>query len=107
MSVENTETIDVIAVDNKTNKVVLTISDHLAWNSADHLMLLQEKLNSYLRFIESGELVDKYPKAKGRRVEINICFKYQMDDLGAEFLRRAAAIIEGAGIDFDFEVITE
>jgi hypothetical protein len=46
MSLEQTSEIDIISTDRNTEKVVLTISDHLDWsNSLEHQKLLQEKLN--------------------------------------------------------------
>ncbi|WP_407059149.1 DUF6572 domain-containing protein [Ralstonia syzygii subsp. celebesensis] len=35
-------------------------------NSEEHLLLLQEKINCYLRFIESGEIYNSFPSAEGR-----------------------------------------
>jgi len=62
VTVEQTKVIDFISVD-QNGPVVLTISDHLEWGSDGHLFQLQEKLNSYLAFIEGGELLNEYPEA--------------------------------------------
>lgn len=57
---------------------MLTISDHLDWdNEQGHLRTLQEKLNLYLAFIESGELLVKYPQAAGRHRRIDVVFRVQ------------------------------
>lgn len=65
MTIEQANTVDLISVD-RTTKVVKTISDHLDWtDQATHLLLLQDKINCYLAFIESGELRVSYAKAKG------------------------------------------
>ena len=58
MSIEQTNTVDFVSIDEISGDALLTISDHLAWdeNEGAHLELLQNKLNAYLRFIESGEL---------------------------------------------------
>ncbi len=54
MSVEQTDVVDFISID-KHGTAVLTISDHLGWDSADdHVVKLQKELNRYLVFIESG-----------------------------------------------------
>ena len=55
MGVEQTTVIDAIGIDQVSGAVHLTIADALAWDAA-HLRLLQEKLNAYLAFVESGEL---------------------------------------------------
>jgi len=78
MSVEQTDLIDAIGVDKTSQEVVLTISDHLEWSETaedHHKEVLQEKLNAYLRFIESGELVEAYPDAEGRPRVINIVMR--------------------------------
>ncbi|MGO8134287.1 DUF6572 domain-containing protein, partial [Rhizobium ruizarguesonis] len=57
MALDETNVIDAIGVDKATGELVLTITDHLEWKGSDseHLLLLQEKLNTYLGFVESGE----------------------------------------------------
>src|SRR5437868_13420758 len=57
MSIEQTEIVDFVNSDRETGDLWLTISDHLEWdrNSGEHLVLLQNQLNAYFRFIESGE----------------------------------------------------
>ena len=58
-----------------TGDVILTISDHLDWSdSSSHQLLLQVKMNRYLAFIESGEIEQSYPSAKGRAVVIEVVF---------------------------------
>lgn len=43
------------------------ISDHLDWDDElEHIHALQEKINAYLRFVESGEILGKYPQAAGK-----------------------------------------
>lgn len=70
MSVDQINVVDFIGVDNSTGHVVLTITDHIEWIDGDseHLLLLQEKLNTYLSFVESGEILETYPDAKDRPV---------------------------------------
>src|SRR5687767_9058489 len=103
MSVEQAKIVDVISIDPHTNEVILTISDHLEWDSDSfHLELLQDKLNAYLSFIKSGEINQSYPKAIGRRVVISIIAKYEPDTEGLIFLTEVKRIIEGAEIGFHF-----
>ncbi len=65
MSIEQTDLVDIISIDRMTGEVILTISDHLDWSDCGaHLLLLQSKLNRYLAFVESGEILQSYPKAK-------------------------------------------
>ena len=67
MAVDNPNVIDAIGTDQTTGEVVLTISDHLEWDDRnEHLLILQEKINRYIGFIETGELREKYPGAEAR-----------------------------------------
>jgi hypothetical protein len=103
MSVDQTNIVDFISI-NSSGNVVLTISDHLEWdNEGRHIYILQEKLNKYLAFIESGEILTQYPEAKNRPVIISIVALNQPGILGKEFLTRARSIIEDSGIGFHFE----
>ena len=82
------------------------IADDREWNDWEHLLALQEKVNNYLAFIESGEIYTARPKARGLTIEISIRCKFapeSEDDFG--FLRLARKAIEGAG--FRFSVFTD
>jgi hypothetical protein len=109
MSVDNAKVVDFLCVDNVTGDVVLTITDHLPWSECEneHLFLLQEKLNAYLRFIESGELLDTYPNAKSRPVLIDVAYKYPLSQHAQDFIDLVVPIVEGAGIKIRFELFQE
>ena len=108
MSVDQPKIIDFIGVDKGSGETILTISDHLDWtNSHEHQLVLQDKINSYLAFIESGEIFEGYPGAKGRPVVIKIVFKHKPDQEGRRFLDRAKEVIERAGISLQHEVFAE
>ena len=101
MSVEDAKTVDAIHVDTPSGDVVLTIADHLEWDKKnEHLLILQDKINTYLRFIESGEIDSAYPEAIGRKRIVTLVVKYPPNDLAREFLERASSVLLGAGIDF-------
>ncbi len=107
MAIDDPKIIDIIGLEDATDEVVLTISDHLDWDDTrEHQQLLQDKLNKYLAFIESGELYEKYPKAKGRRPRIDVVFKYKPDIEGFSFLSKVKPIIENAGYGFRFELFS-
>ena len=106
MSVDQTNVVDIIGK-TPTGEITLTISDHLDWTeTADHLLTLQEKLNTYLRFLESGEVYERYPDALGRVLIINVVFKFAPNLEARSFLTKAKSIIEGAGFRFQFELFS-
>jgi hypothetical protein len=106
MSVTDLEVIDVISIDPNGN-AVLTISDHLIWDEKnEHLMVLQNKINSYLGFIESGNVYEEYPNAKDRNIVIQIVAKYEPNNNNNAmiFLERVEETLHSAGYGFDFSV---
>jgi hypothetical protein len=74
MTVEDFDKIDFADIDRESGNVNLTISDHLDWNEnkGEHLLALQNKLNSYLEFVESGQIYVKLPSAIGRQINIRV-----------------------------------
>ena len=102
MSIDQIEVVDIIGVNNFSGEIVLTITDHLEWGDNEHLLLLQDKLNTYLSFVESGEICQSYPNAKGRNVLISLVYKYPPDEEGINFLEQVTHIVEGAGMKFSF-----
>jgi hypothetical protein len=107
VSVEQTDVVDILSVDRETGHVVLTISDHLDWSdSVGHQTILQKKLNTYLAFVESGEILGQYPEAKDRPVAFRVVFQVPPDESGRAFVARAREAIESAGITLRDEVFT-
>ena len=108
MSVEEIDKIDFISLKEGTNQVILTISDHLDWIDADyHLEILQDKLNTYLGFCESGEIYESYPKAEGKEIIIEVKGKYPLNSVAEEFYEQAKEAIEEAGFELRFELFEE
>jgi hypothetical protein len=90
-----------ISTDRLTGDVVLTISDHLDWSdSTAHQVLLQSKLNRYLAFVESDEILESYPNAKGKPIVFSAVFKFSPDASGRSFLTRVKAAVESAGFQW-------
>jgi hypothetical protein len=95
VSVQDESVVDIISIREPDSTVVLTISDHLDWSdTVQHQTILQRKLNRYLAFVESGELLERYPAAKGLAVRIVVVFKFKPDKEAQEFLRKAKKVIE-------------
>lgn len=105
MSIEQTDIVDAIGEDELGN-IILTISDHLDWSSDNkHLFLLQDKINLYLAFLESGEVYRSYLNSKGKKFIIDVVFKYQPKDKDIQFLLNISNIVAEAGFRFTWSVI--
>jgi hypothetical protein len=107
MSIEQTGTVDIVNVDRDSGDLLLTVSDHLPWDEGEgqHLLLLQEKLNAYLRFVESGELVKKFPEASGRNIVINVVSKFALSETAQAFFEKAGSAIRVAGFELRFSLL--
>lgn len=68
------------------------------------MLTIQEKLNSYLAFIESGEIYDTYPNAKGKVIAIKVMCMYPPDDEGRVFFEKCREVINSAGFNFFYAV---
>src|SRR5438105_967892 len=100
MAIDDSSIVDMISID-PAGIVVLKVSDHLDWDdSTQHQLTLQAKLNHYLAFIESGEILESYPSAKGKPVMIEVVTQNDPDPGGMEFLEKAKFVIEQAGFAF-------
>lgn len=107
MSIIDTEVVDAVGSLPNTQLVVLSISDHLEWGDQtnQHLLLLQNKINTYLRFIESGEIYTTFPAAIGKKFAIKIFFKYEPDAAAYIFLSKVESILSEAEIELQTELI--
>lgn len=103
MSIEETEVIDFIGIDKEQGEVSLTISDHLEWDD-NHLFILQKKLNSYISFIESGELFEIYLDSKNRNISIVIMCKHSPSPAGMNFIEKAKLILEKINARLIFQI---
>ena len=80
MAVDDLNVIDMVGTTTE-NIITLTISDHLDWtNIEEHLFLLQSKLNTYIQYIESGDLYQNFASGKDKSVAIRIYFKNEPKD---------------------------
>jgi len=100
MTVEQHDTVDFVGF-SPTGELILTISDHLPWDKVnEHLFCLQEKLNCYLRFVESGELFTLYPNVVGRQISIDVVLQYPAPEDARWFFDKASQAISAAGFRF-------
>jgi hypothetical protein len=107
MPVTDPKTIDMWGIPKwDNNKIILGIADHLEWGDkteqGEHLLVLQEKINNYIAFIESGEIYTEIPGALGKSSVIRVQGKYELPEQGVLFIDRVAQTLKEAGIGFEF-----
>jgi len=103
MSVVETDVIDAIGLEKEAQRVFLSIIDALVWDAENlHLYTLQEKINTYLYFIESGELDRALPDGKGFDIAIELILKHMPSDQAISFFDKTTQILLDKGIIFVF-----
>lgn len=105
MTTLNPNQIDLIGTDKTKGVVVLTITDHLEWDDdIAHLKQLQEKLNTYIAYVESGDLIKDYPDFKKLKVHFEIVFKHDLPESATSFLNKAIKFLESISINLDYKI---
>jgi hypothetical protein len=106
MTVERDDVVDVIGTDKTTGRVILTISDHLRWDKLEeHLSALEKKINAYMNFVRSGQLVENHPDARDRQVEIAVICRHEPTPEAVEFLDNARKDLQDRGVTFSYRTL--
>jgi hypothetical protein len=107
MSIEQIDKIDFISTTSE-GKVELTISDHLEWDfEKNHLLVLQNKINAYLDFVKSGQILEDYPSAQNKEITISVVMKYAPEEDALIFLNHCEKFMKKQGLEFKWEVVEE
>jgi hypothetical protein len=102
MTIEHAGVIDGMGADKKNGALVLLIADHLAWDDANHAGLLEKKINCYLDFIRSGQILEHLPDAGGRVIRIELVHKYEPIGPAVRMLDAVQEQLARVGIAFVF-----
>ncbi len=95
LNIENTDTIDGLAYEQETSGLILLLADGMDWSDMNrHLLLLQEKLNTYIWYIDSRQYEEKYTDVK--RIEIRVSFLFQEPEICHKLLERAKLVFLNA-----------
>jgi hypothetical protein len=104
LNIEKTDTIDSLAYEQDTFSLILLLTDGMDWSDMmRHLWLLQEKLNTYIWYIDSGQYEEKYSNVK--RIELRVSFLFEEPELCHELLEKAKKVF--MNVFENFEMIVE
>ncbi len=83
MTVEDAETVDLIAEDADHRQVALIMVEARPWEgSEEQVDQLMTKLNRYVAFALDGELLEKVPEAAGKSLRVQLdCASPPPDEL--------------------------
>ncbi len=94
-NIEKTDTIDGLAYEQDTSSLLLLLTDGTDWSDMNrHLLLLQEKLNTYIWYIDSRQYEEKYTDVK--KIEIRVSFLFQEPEICHKLLERAKLVFLNA-----------
>ncbi|MCR5228343.1 MAG: hypothetical protein K6E27_14175 [Eubacterium sp.] len=104
MAIDNTAVIDAVAYEE--SKLILQLYDHLEFTEdieKDHMFMLQEKLNSYIWYVDTKQYEETYADVNFDLFEIQIKFKYQPSDFCIEYLNHANNKLQALNIKIVYE----
>ena len=104
MSVDHRNVIDAIGIEVESGEAVLSITDHLSWTDVPgHLQTLQDKINDYVEFIESGQIVSAYPNSADRKLRIDVHFiEAAVCGEAQAFLSKMSSLLAARGYGFKY-----
>ncbi len=107
MSILETDKIDMIATRPDSNVVKLVVSDHLDWDDVDgHSSMLQAKINTYISFVETGQLllIKEPPIPENPDVMISLAVPDPLGRAALDYLSRVRESLADIDIGFAVEI---
>ena len=88
MSIIETQVVDGIATTDDGKELIMLITDHLNWdNEMEHLLLLQDKINTYIEFWEDKQYVTIYQDKSINKAVIEIHFLHGVSKNCMNFIK--------------------
>lgn len=87
----------------------LVISDHPPWDEGDdHLRILQEKINTYIAFVESGQVfrIGDPNITRDSVMRIEVVMRHAPTVEAQAFFARGATFLAGIGLELETRVAT-
>jgi hypothetical protein len=94
MSIAELDTVDAFGFHPETGVFTLLISDHLDWGKPGvHLAILQDKVNAYLDFYDTGQAAESAPgyDFESLGIGISVLMRVPVPDSALPGLRALAA----------------
>lgn len=107
MSVVESGAVDGIGLaENETMKMLIT--DHLDWQDEyKHLLILQEKINAYIGFCESGQYKEIYTDTSIKHIIFEIHFMFEPTQNTYRFLEQIPNRINELDLSIECHITEE
>ncbi len=105
MAIDNIDTIDSVAYES--DKLILQLYDHLDFEDKfeyDHMVMLQDKLNTYIWYIDSKQYQNTYYGKEFSYFIINIFFMFEPTELCKKFLENINLKLLDINIHINYSV---
>ena len=95
-------TIDLVSTDGVRTRLVL-VCERSDFESLEELYAVQERMNDYIRYVESGQLAAGFPDLAGRPVEILLFVLGEppLPYYGERLVERGREVMSAIGIGVD------
>ena len=108
MSVVDNKTVDGVALTDDNKGIILLITDHVDWSDEyRHLVMLQEKINVYISFLEARQYEEIYKEEVITYGVIEIHFLYNLTGNAEKFLQSVQNQVAELGIKIQYCVSRE
>ena len=99
----DTNTVDLVALDEENKLVNLIIIDDQDWEAPrEHIDMIHEKILSYVAFIENGTFNKKYNKVIDHEKIIKVVFEHKPTEVGMTFIEQIKRVLEDTGYHLEF-----
>lgn len=107
MTVQDADTIDHITLSSDGSTCnLLMIEDRPFTGSPGQNDQIMEKINTYLAFLQTGQLAQQFPDMAGKRVAVRlVCHEEPRGEALLGLLQTAGRLFAKHGADFSVEVI--
>lgn len=95
MTIFDFNQMDIAYIENE--QCILAMTNHLAWSDENTPLVLeaiQDKVNSYLEYIISGQIDENYPEAVEYGKVIKVICQYEPNPTGINFYHKMKAILK-------------
>jgi hypothetical protein len=109
VTVEEADRIDSVTLSADGGSYRLLMTEVRPFEDSDEQFTqLMEKVNAYVEFIQTGQLYDRFPEARGKALDVRlICRNEPVGERFVKLLRAATALFARHGVDFAVEVIPD
>jgi beta-galactosidase GanA len=103
-TVEERDVIDLVAVKPEGDVIL-----GLVWlgplDSKERNLELQERINIYLAYWDSGQLVADFPDAAWKDITIRVMLDQEPGDEGQWFLGELTKLVKTLGVGFEYQLL--